>query len=640
MSSHIRPIVSPGLRPRGMLVPVVLLGGLSVLLMTLGGRGTLAAPASDPAPASAPAPDQVPDRPPVVQEAIDAAHARCFEDDPFPSAKKCQKCHEGHYREWSVSPHAYGQLSPVFNAMSNATIKLNNGTLGDFCIRCHTPVGMALHEPINISNMDRRPSSREGVTCVVCHRINQAWGKITGRQHLEPGPLGAPVYGPQGDAILASVLANPDRYGPLRTGPAEPGVRAREIHSQAVPFFQITTAKFCGACHDVFAPNGFRLEDAFSEFKSGRAARCKGENCQDCHMGKVPGEPSGFLMEPAARVGNAYTPPRKRTNHMMVGPDYSIIHPGLYPHHPLAIREEACRGGTPEQGLATMREWLEFPPYSPWGTREFETNVPRNVVFPEAWKDSARRIEARRILNEQFQLLAEATAARLVLFRNGYGLGDVVVERCDDHKGLKFAIKLFNKTDGHGVPTGFDGERVVFLRVTVRDATGRCVFISGDLDPNGDYRDEHSVYVHDGVLPLDEQLFSLQTKFIETQLRGGDREQVLAVPYNIDPLPFTRPETRPFTVLGHPQVLRKQKQNLAANDGHAWARYHVKSDKLCGGGPYTIDVQLIAGMIPPNLINDIQIVGFDYGMSPRQIANGVVAGHLVIEHRQTIVNLP
>ena len=88
-------------------------------------------------------------------------------------------CHEDHFREWSVSPHAYAQLSPVFNAFSNKLLKLTNGTIGDFCIRCHTPTGMALHEPMNISNMDRPPTSREGVTCVVCHRINQPWGKIS-----------------------------------------------------------------------------------------------------------------------------------------------------------------------------------------------------------------------------------------------------------------------------------------------------------------------------------------------------------------------------------------------------------------------------------------------------------------------------
>ncbi|MCA9021266.1 MAG: hypothetical protein KDA74_14045, partial [Planctomycetaceae bacterium] len=200
----------------------------------------------------------------VMQLAVDRAHAECYVNDPFPSAAKCAKCHPDHYREWSVSPHAYAQLSPVFNAMSNKLIKLNNGTLGDFCIRCHTPVGMALSEPINMSNLDRPPSSREGVTCVSCHRINQAWGKGAGRQALVSGDINQVVYGPMGGENLAKVLANPDKYGVLKTND-DPAIRGREIHAEAYQFFQLITPGFCGSCHDVFAPNGFRLEDAFSE---------------------------------------------------------------------------------------------------------------------------------------------------------------------------------------------------------------------------------------------------------------------------------------------------------------------------------------------------------------------------------------
>ena len=202
----------------------------------------------------------------VERHVVDEAHAACFTEDPFPSAKKCQTCHAEHYREWSASPHAYAQLSPIFNAMSNRLNVLSNGTLGDFCIRCHTPVGMALEEPINMSNLDRHPSAREGVTCVTCHRMNQAWGKGSGRQALVAGGLDTPVYGPIGNKLLAEVLASPEKYGVLKTY-AKDDNRARPIHSESVPFFQMSTSSFCGACHDVFAPNGFRLEDAFSEFK-------------------------------------------------------------------------------------------------------------------------------------------------------------------------------------------------------------------------------------------------------------------------------------------------------------------------------------------------------------------------------------
>jgi hypothetical protein len=587
-------------------------------------------------PVPAPSAMSFPSHPEAIQEAIDLAHAACFGDDPFPSAKKCQKCHEGQFREWSVSPHAYAQLSPVFNAMSNSTIKLTNGTNGDFCIRCHTPAGMSQSEPINMSQMDRPPSSREGVTCTVCHRINQPWGKISARQHIVPGDLYQPVYGPEGNAKLEEVLANPDKYGALKTSNEDPSRRANAVHRESIPFFQLRVPGFCGSCHDVFAPNGFRLEDAFSEFKTSPAARCKKQSCQDCHMGVVPGVAAGYATAPAARVGNASTPPRRRTNHMFVGPDYSIIHPGLYPHHPRAIREEK---GPAEDGLATMREWLLFDPHSGWGTDEFEANVPKDTVFPAAWADATRRRQGRDILNEQYQLLAEATAARHQLLSTGYQLSDIMVEHADS-KGLRFKVKVFNGTDGHGVPTGFDAERLVFVRVTVTNSAGQVVYKSGDLDPNGDVRNEHSVYVHNGLLPLDKHLFSLQTKFIVRNIRGSEREQVLVVPYGLDPLPFIRPETRPYTVLGRPVAARKHKQNLEANGGYRWAEYEVKRRELCGPGPYSVQVQLISGMVPVNLVNDIQTVGFDYGMSPRQVADNIVAGHLVLHERQTVIDVP
>ncbi|QDT97814.1 multiheme c-type cytochrome [Gimesia aquarii] len=562
----------------------------------------------------------------VLDYVVDKAHADCFVDDPFPSAAKCGKCHPQHYREWSVSPHAYAQLSPVFNAMSNKLIKLNNGTLGDFCIRCHTPIGMALSEPINMSNLDRPPSSREGVTCVNCHRINQAWGKGAGRQALVSGDINQVVYGPNGDEGLAEVLANPDKYGVLKTT-ENPHIKGREVHAKAYRFFQLITPGFCGSCHDVFAPNGFRLEDAFSEFKHSPSAKKFKENCQDCHMGAVPGEPKGYSFSPAAIVGNVKTPVRKHTNHMMIGPDYPIIHRGLFPHNPKAVREEDSDPKTAE-GLATMREWLVFDDAGGWGTPVFEKHVTKGTYFPPPWDDQVMRIKARHILNDQYELLAEATSQRLQILQAGYHLGDIQVEKANGY-GLKFCVPVSNITLGHGVPTGFDAERVVFLRTMVWDQNGRLVFQSGDLDPNGDIRDSHSLYVHNGKVPLDRQLFTLQSRFITRNIRGGEREQVLNVPYSLDPLPYFRPETRPFTVLGRPTGARKQKQNIPPRSSRL-AKYHLSRRQLTGPGNYTVRIQMIAGMVPVNLVHEISDVGFDYGMSARNIADGVVEGHMVL----------
>ena len=54
---------------------------------------------------------------PQPQPAGDADHEALFAEDRFPSATTCAPCHAEIYREWSVSSHAYAQLSPVFNAM-------------------------------------------------------------------------------------------------------------------------------------------------------------------------------------------------------------------------------------------------------------------------------------------------------------------------------------------------------------------------------------------------------------------------------------------------------------------------------------------------------------------------------------------
>ena len=64
----------------------------------------------------------------------------------------------------------------------------------------------------------------------------------------------------------------------------------------------------------------------------------------------------------------------------------------------------------------------------PWGTDAFEANVPKDYPFPPAWADAKKRKEGREILNDQFQLLGEAEAARHQLLGNGYGVDEIEVE--------------------------------------------------------------------------------------------------------------------------------------------------------------------------------------------------------------------
>ena len=202
-----------------------------------------------------------------LQKQAREAHAALLTEKEYVSATKCQSCHPKHFEQWSMSQHAYAQLSPIYMAMQNAINAKTSNTNGDFCIRCHNQVGMNKGEPTYMSNLDRHPASREGITCVVCHRIATKnnngknlgdlkpleYGKVSGRIALRKGDIKDVVFGPKTDDEVKKQI---DSAG------------SENIHENVGQFEQISTSSFCGSCHDVNLFNGFRLEEAFSEYKN------------------------------------------------------------------------------------------------------------------------------------------------------------------------------------------------------------------------------------------------------------------------------------------------------------------------------------------------------------------------------------
>ena len=405
----------------------------------------------------------------IQAEAV-IAHNNLLVSNEFPSASQCAECHPGQYRQWSVSQHAYAQLSPVFNSMSERMNRLANGSNGDFCIRCHNEAGMAIKEKIFIPNADRLPVTREGISCIVCHRVENAYGRVSGRFGIEKGMLVKPMYGPRGPKVLNEVLNK----------------------------FKLTT-------------------------------------------------------------------------------------------HPAS-------------------------------------------AFPPSWQERRHRLRAAQFIKGQLGLLSELRAQSFRTLRLGYQLGKFHVTR-NDVKGLAFEIDVHNATNGHDIPTGFDAERQVSMHVVVRDRDGKTIFQSGDLDPNGDVRNLHSQYVKNLKLPLDDQLFSLQSEFLELMPHGGERERILPVPVSQGSLPFDRPNESSNLLLSHPTASRKQASGIPPL-GHATARYRVPAKALTGRPPYSAEFTFIAQMVPVNLINEISSVGFDYGLSPRNIANRVVMGGFPLWHHR------
>ncbi|MDD2762194.1 MAG: hypothetical protein PHH11_18100, partial [Methylomonas sp.] len=251
----------------------------------------------------------------------------------------------------------------------------------------------------------------------------------------------------------------------------------------------------------------------------------------------------------------------------------------------------------------------------------FEKNIPQDATFPGIWADADERKAARGLIDRQLALLAENRQAATTLMRNGYGLGDIKI--LQTQPDLRFEVEVNNLTDGHSVPSGLIAERNVFLQITVADAGGKVLFRSGDLDPNGDVRDTLSLYVGGGELPEDEQLFNLRSPILVRTPHGGEREQVIPANYAFDPLIFMRPSDSPALLFGGIRDLRLQKKAIEPM-GKRWASYRVDAALLSGQKPYRVNVKLVAGQLPPHLIQAISGFGLEYGLTARSLGDKLV----------------
>ena len=294
-------------------------------------------------------------------------HAKVFSDSAYPSAKQCATCHQKIYEEWSSSNHAYASISPMFHKFEQIINDLSQGTVGNFCMRCHSSAGSAMGEKREAPLWDRKSVSREGVTCISCHRVNEEYSKVNGERRIIPGDIHQPVYGPTTAEALKEVIANKSFH---KVAP-DPKDRGTKIHSQAIQFKPIATSEFCMSCHQVAVHPGIKLEVVWDQFRASPAMR-KGVRCIDCHMGSVPGVAGDFAKGPAAIInGQPINPDRKHANHAFFGPGYPTAHPGIFPHNP-------------DNENFKMEDWLKFDYRAGWGTEDFENKVAgdEKVKFP------------------------------------------------------------------------------------------------------------------------------------------------------------------------------------------------------------------------------------------------------------------
>ena len=493
----------------------------------------------------------------------------------YPTAAQCGQCHKQIYEEWSSSQHAYASISPMFHKFEQKFQKLTQGTVGTFCVRCHQQVGTQLGEARESPLWARSQISREGISCITCHRVKESYGKVNGERRVEPGKIYEPVYGSGEKSVIKDVLADKETYS-VKTSTDG---RGNDIHKGMITNDQITQSEFCVSCHQVAVNLGIKLEIVWDQYRDS-PARKAGVTCQACHMGKVPGKPEGYATAPSAVVGGKeINPGRKHANHRFIGPGYSIAHPGIFPHNPKAQS-------------VSVEDWLQFDWRAGWGTTKFEDKIADGKIkvnFPKRWADALDREEARETIEENLAKLDERDKLRKQVMENSSNVDGPHIEGTPRiGTDLAFSYKIKNTNTGHNLPSGSLGAQPqLWVNVALVDPDGNNIWELGYVDSNGDMADQHSLDVAAGRIGTDQQLLHFQTKFLTTNVKGTEREMYLPVNFDIDPLPHLRPPQIPTTVLNHPPLVRMENHSLAPL-AEKVAKYQVPGDLIKKPGKYQL----------------------------------------------------
>ena len=505
-------------------------------------------------------------------------HADVFAKSHYPSASECAGCHQQIYNEWRSSNHAYASISPVFHKFEQKINDLAQGTIGYFCMRCHAGVGTTMNEPRYMPLWQKTEVSREGVTCIACHRVNEQYTKVNGERRILAGDIFQPMYGSRSGAGVQQVVSNPDVYH-IKTNADQPGP-GMNIHRKGIKFDPISTSEFCVSCHQVAVHPGIKLEVVWDQFRSSPSL-LKGTTCQDCHMGTVPGMAKGYEMAASAIVGGIpINPGHKHANHAFYGPGYPIAHPGIFPHNPKAA-------------AFSITTWLKFDYRAGWGTEAFENGAGKGMKFPVEWESPDDRYSAREIIKENLAMLEQKRVLRQKVMENGSHIdgpffkGDLQVG-----KPLAFIYKIKNMNPGHNMPSGSLGAQPeIWVNVALFNPLGQRVWESGYTDSHGDMCDLHSRDVRTGKIPDDHQLVNLQTKFLTTNIKGTDREMYLPINLDFDQLPFIRPAGVPTSVMNHPPFVRMEGRSIPPLATRV-ASYKAPASAISMPGNYKLEIRL------------------------------------------------
>jgi Flp pilus assembly protein TadD len=223
-----------------------------------------------------------------------------IDPDSFPTAKYCGHCHQAAHAQWRESAHANSFRAPWYIKNTNMLKNEKGVEYTRHCEGCHNPIALTSGALTKGSPVDRKFDA-DGITCSVCHSIQQVDTRGTGSYVLaQPAVMvdevGKPIYGQVSDK---EIIAHLDR------------------HSKAVMKDFYRTSEFCSACHKAALPktlNDYKWQRAiflYDEWQLSSFAKQSPlpfyikdqvSTCQTCHMAREalrgidPGAKDGKLV--------------------------------------------------------------------------------------------------------------------------------------------------------------------------------------------------------------------------------------------------------------------------------------------------------------------------------------------------------
>lgn len=279
----------------------------------------------------------------IAQEGVkagdEALGTRSYDD--YETPEYCgTACHIDIYRQWEQAmmsqayTHHWDEIEYFKLAVPHAEKDEMVAGVKAGCNGCHAPMAF-LAGKVPPPHPEENTRANESVSCEICHTVTGFKGDTPFNFNWvsEPGDV---KYGPRADV-------------------ESPG------HQVAKSEF-LSSAEFCGTCHNEQSPYGVWVKSTHLEWKEGPYAE-QGVVCQDCHMTYAPGvsaEMGAQYSDVAQHLFHgAHDPGKvKGTIELRIHPDLREVEPGDAVKFTLALFNQKTGHKFPSGSVEDRIVWL------------------------------------------------------------------------------------------------------------------------------------------------------------------------------------------------------------------------------------------------------------------------------------------